>query len=106
MTDEIKNYENIDIPYNTYLSRGEITTPESSLDSSNGTKEEEIKSGDSLNDIWIRNFIRSENWSPKKKGFYIDGLTGYAEFSNVFISSCLISIFMHKILNKNKEFFI
>ena len=86
MTDEIKNYENIDIPYNTYLSRGEITTPESSLDSSNGTKEEEIKSGDSLNDIWIRNFIRSENWSPKKKGFYIDGLTGYAEFSNVFIS--------------------
>ena len=86
MADEIKNYENIDIPYNTYLSRGEITTPEGSLDSSNGTKEEEIKSGDSLNDIWIRNFIRSENWSPKKKGFYIDGLTGYAEFSNVFIS--------------------
>lgn len=86
MAEEIKNYENIDIPYNTYLSRGDITTPEGSLDSSNGTKEEEIKSGDSLNDLWIRNFIRSENWSPKKKGFSIDGLTGYAEFMNVFIS--------------------
>ena len=86
MADEIKNYENIDIPYNTFLSRGEITNPEGSLDSSNGTKEEEIKSGDSLNDIWIRNFIKSENFSPKKRGFMINGLTGYAEFSNVYIS--------------------
>ena len=92
MADEIKNYENIDIPYNTYLSRGEITTPEGSLDSSNGTKEEEIKSGDSLNDIWIRNFIKSENYSPKKKGFMINGLTGYAEFMDVSISGNITAL--------------
>ena len=86
MADEIKNYSNIEIPYDDNLSRGEITTPESSSDPANGTKEEEIKSGDSLNNLWIRNFIKSENFSPKKRGFMIDGLTGKAEFSNVYIS--------------------
>jgi len=44
------------------------------------------KSNNSLNDLWITNFIKSVNWKPKKVGFYIDGQSGYAEFSNVFVS--------------------
>lgn len=87
MADEIKNYSNIEIPYDDYLSRGNITTPEGSLDSSNGSVENQpVKEGGAMGDLWIRNFIRSNDWSPKKRGFTIDGRTGYAEFMNVFIS--------------------
>lgn len=42
-----------------------------------------VKSDGSMGDIWIRNFIRSENWKPSTQGFAIDGQTGYAEFHNV-----------------------
>jgi hypothetical protein len=35
-----------------------------------------------LGDLWIKNFIRSENWKPKTTGFTIDGQTGYVEFSS------------------------
>jgi len=45
-----------------------------------------VKSGGSMDDIWIRNFIRSESWKPKSVGFYLDGNTGYAEFMDVYIS--------------------
>ena len=45
-----------------------------------------VKSDGSLGDVWISTFIKSVNWQPKTVGFYIDGKTGYAEFSNVFIS--------------------
>ena len=55
--------------------------------SSNGNVETmPVKSDGSLGDIWISTFIKSVNWQPKTVGFYIDGKTGYAEFSNVYIS--------------------
>lgn len=59
----------------------------SSPSSSNGNLEVmPVKSDGAMSDIWIDNFIRSKNWKPKKVGFNIDGLTGKAEFTNVFIS--------------------
>lgn len=84
MAEEL-NYKTIENPYDSFLNRQEIIPL--TQQSSNGNVEEmPVKSEGALNDVWIRNFIRSENWSPKSKGFYINGLTGYAEFSNVFVS--------------------
>lgn len=75
-----QDYTKIDQPYNTYLERSEDT-------SNNGNTETmPVKSDGSMSDVWINNFIRSQNWKPKKVGFYIDGQTGYAEFTNVFVS--------------------
>lgn len=91
MSTEIKNYENIEIPYDAYLSRGNTLTPESSVESNGNVEEQPVKDGGAMGDVWITNFIRSNNWSPKKKGFYIDGRTGYAEFSNIVLSGGNIS---------------
>jgi len=75
-----KDYENIEVPYDSYLERSE-------QDDDNGSvMNQPVKSEGDIGDVWIRNFIRSENWKPKSVGFYINGLTGYAEFMNVFIS--------------------
>jgi len=51
-----------------------------------GGGDSEVKDGSIVDDLWIVNSIRSRDWKPKKVGFYIDGETGYAEFSDVFIS--------------------
>lgn len=107
-----RNYEEIARPYNVFFERsndlsiGEATkapTPStggvgngssSSQPSYNGgsfkangnVEKQPVKSDGAIGDVWIRNFIRSIDWKPKKVGFYIDGLTGYAEFTNVFVS--------------------
>ena len=53
----------------------------------NGSVQEvPVKSGGAMSDVTISSWIKSENWKPKKGGFYIDGQTGYAEFCNVFVS--------------------
>ena len=49
-------------------------------------QETTVKDTGALEDIWIDKFIRSGSWKPKKSGFYIDGRTGYAEFSNVYVA--------------------
>lgn len=74
------DYTNIDEPYNTFLERSEQST-------NNGNVETQpVKSDGAMSDVWIKNFIRSEGWRPKTSGFYINGQTGYAEFSNVYVS--------------------
>lgn len=45
-----------------------------------------VASGGALADITIENAIQSKNWSPKKVGFMINGQTGYAEFTDVYVS--------------------
>ena len=109
-----QDYESIERPYNHYLER--TTSTESGVDSgvkasssstinekttenntssaevsggttSNGGAETmPVKSDGGMSDLWITNLIRSTNWKPKTTGFYIDGLSGYAEFSNVYVS--------------------
>ena len=104
------NYTQIDLPYDDFLNRaatpastdqlfnlGETdnSTASSSSDTTtsggdstdNGNVETQaVKNDGSIGDVWIKNFIRSENWQPKTAGFYIDGQTGKAEFSNVYVS--------------------
>ena len=68
-----------DRPYDNELNRSP-----SPMD--NGSVEDKpVKSEGALGNVWIDSFIKSTNYSPKKTGFYIDGLTGYAEFSNAYI---------------------
>lgn len=45
-----------------------------------------VASEGAMADVVIINSIQSANWKPKTVGFYIDGQTGYAEFSNVYVS--------------------
>ena len=53
----------------------------------NGSVETQpVKSDGGMADLWIGNLIRSTNWKPRTVGFYIDGQTGYAEFTNVYVS--------------------
>lgn len=51
-----------------------------------------VNNDGSMGDVWINNFIRSTNWKPKTVGFYIDGQTGYAEFSGVYISGTIVAM--------------
>jgi len=51
-----------------------------------GSAESVVEDGASLSDLWITNFIKSENWKQKTTGFYLDGQKNYAEFSNVYVS--------------------
>lgn len=101
-----KDYTTIDRPYNSFLERSILdldrsllnvgTEPDTSNNQtassggstgSNGSVETmPVKSDGAIGDIWIKNFIRSENWKPKSVGFAIDGQTGYAEFMNVYVS--------------------
>lgn len=77
------DYENIDQPYNSSLDRS-VSNP---TPANNGNvMTQPVKSDGDSGDVWINNFIRSVNWQPKNVGFYINGQTGYAEFSNVFVS--------------------
>jgi len=81
MAIQITDYTTIDTPYDAN-SLWRVVPPED-----NGSVQQPAKGdGGALSDIWIRNFIRSENWSPRTKGFNIDGLTGKAEFMDVFVS--------------------
>jgi hypothetical protein len=94
------DYTQIDTPYDENLNRstsssssdnlldsGETLDSTSANNGDNGNVEvQPVKSDGGMGDVWIKNFIRSENWQPKKIGFYINGQTGYAEFSNVYVS--------------------
>jgi hypothetical protein len=44
-----------------------------------------VASGGAMSDVTISSSIQSTNWAPKTVGFYINGQTGYAEFSNIFV---------------------
>lgn len=99
------DYERIDRPYDSRLRRekalsytlggeetlkGDGSSGQSGGEGAGGSVESKnVKTGQSLGDLWITNFIRSENWKPKTQGFTIDGNTGYAEFSNVYVSGSL-----------------
>ena len=107
------DYENINNPYNGELTRApdkldvilgggnvdsSITQESQSAAQAGGNtaassssgigpaQQASVASGGAMADIVIKNSIQSANWSPKKVGFYIDGQTGYAEFTNVFVS--------------------
>ncbi len=108
MSETNRDYENIERPYNAALERtigstipvtgstssdpgdnkDNSTPPNTGLSGENNGNVENmpVKSEGGIGDVWITNFIRSQNWKPKSVGFMIDGQTGKAEFTNVFIS--------------------
>ena len=108
-----RDYEQIERPYDSLLQRSVSTNvsgqtaadqaasdaastgesiagssaPTGGSSSANGSVETmPVRSDGAIGDVWIKNFIRSENWKPKSVGFTIDGQSGYAEFCNVFVS--------------------
>lgn len=60
-------------------------TAASSTSAGGPTQQVPVASGGAMADIVIQNSIQSFNWQPKAVGFYINGRTGYAEFSNVYV---------------------
>jgi len=90
------NYEKIDNPYNNALERegnansvfsgnGDSESGSPAVDSPSDIGSNAV-SGQSFGDMWISNFIKSNNYLPKKRGFFIDGKTGNVEFSNIDLS--------------------
>lgn len=78
-----QDFEHIENPYDNFLQRGEP-------DVGNGNVETmPVKSDGSMGDVWINNFLKSSNWNPRSVGFYIDGQTGYAEFTNIYASGTI-----------------
>lgn len=81
-------YTDLERPYGAHLERdASLVVSLGAQPGTGGTSQSEaVKNAGAIGDLWIHNFIRSNNWSPKTTGFYINGLTGYAEFSNVYVS--------------------
>ena len=87
-----KDYTQLERPYDELMRREDdlpyVLGEGSSVggaDANGAAEEQVLKEGGAMNDIWISNFIRATNWKPKSFGFYIDGRTGYAEFSDIYI---------------------
>ncbi len=77
-------------PYITYLNS--LVGPSyQSLTANGNAAQVPIKAGANVGDYWVQTFIKSINWRSKAQGFWIDGLRGYAEFANVFISGEIIA---------------
>lgn len=63
-----------------------ISSDETGSGSGSGQAPPASIGGESLNNLWIKNFIKSLNYQPKKRGFLIDGLRGYIEAVDVYVS--------------------
>jgi hypothetical protein len=107
MAEESKqDYSKISEPYNAFMERqltqfgstptglpvGETSDSSTTNDSSGsavsnpGDVDPGSVSGQSFTNLFIENFIQSRSWQPKTRGFKLDGRTGYAEFSNIFVT--------------------
>ncbi len=82
-----KNYTEISRPYDETLSRTDeedINVENNIINSPSGIGQN-VLSGQSIGDLWIENWIKSRSFKPRSQGFYLDGKTGYAEFSDVLV---------------------
>jgi hypothetical protein len=52
---------------------------------------QQVNTGQSLADLWITTFIRSNNFKPGAIGFNIDGITGSAEFNDVLVRGTIFA---------------
>lgn len=103
-----KDYQHIDDPYDNFLERkvtefGVLGNSAVGSDSGGGSSGQaggaivenpsdidgSSVEGQSFDNLFIASWIKSRNWQPKARGFYIDGRTGYAEFSSVFITGAI-----------------
>ena len=99
-----KDYSSIERPYGPHLEReadlaldlggdgqfqGYGAGQDTSASSGSASSPTVVKGESSIGNLWISNWIRSKNWKPKTQGFYLDGGTGYAEFSNVYVAGSI-----------------
>ena len=113
----IATFETIDRPYDNFLQRSEsvvsdlnpsggmppsgitetttLATGSSTAESNGSVQEATVRSDGAMSDVWITNFIRSQNWKPKSVGFFIDGQSGKAEFTNVYVSGNIEALTGH-----------
>jgi len=91
------DYSTINRPYDNNLRRGgEALTP-SSAQMINGPAQISPKAiqGATLEDLWINTWFKSTNYKPKKQGFLIDGMNGYIEAMNLYISGSIVGGSLH-----------
>ena len=50
-----------------------------------------VVSGQAVRDFWIDTWIKSTNYAPKARGFYIDGPRGYIECRDLFSNNAIIT---------------
>ena len=92
-----KNYTNIDRPFDGNMDRGnEFGEVETSVkvvkeDIINNPAQisDNVLGNKSFEDIWIENWIKSNNYSPKTSGFYLDGRNGRIECSQFYVGNDL-----------------
>jgi len=111
------DYETIDRPYDSQMNRGDslglLDTAIGSMSSSEDESSETDKTvggsgsgtdavsspnqvkpdaldGQSVNNIWIASWIKSQNYAPKARGFLIDGVTGYIECRDLYSNNAVI----------------
>lgn len=83
------DYSQLSFPFDENLRRGgELDVPTSTPETGGGgvVADVPVKNDGAMDDVWIKNFIKSTNWKSKTRGFYIDGRTGYAEFTSLSIT--------------------
>jgi len=97
-----ENYTSIDNNYDNFLNRVNSNNPGSgsvlTSSVSGGSGGDSGSAGSSetstpptvsgiSEDLWIRNWIKSVNYSPKTQGFMLDGINGYIEANKLYIGS-------------------
>jgi len=107
MANKDYNYETIDRPYDGNLERSEAgvvgggesgsvvdtgdgstsPTPESQTSTPVETTEPEVTTGQSLDNLWLENWIKSRSYRPKTHGFYINAKQGYIECMQLYVGS-------------------
>ncbi|MFA7662635.1 MAG: hypothetical protein WCX88_01840 [Patescibacteria group bacterium] len=90
MAEPLPIYDQIDRPYDSFLSR-DTTQSVSGLSSSDVETQIDsgglVKTGAALNDVWLDSWMKSRNYQPKTQGFLIDARLGYIEAMKLFIGS-------------------
>jgi len=105
------SYDTIENPYNNFLERGIAATgavgssvgggvvdPVNNLNQEPGhgvNNPADITpgtvGGESFDNLWIRTWIKSQNYLPKSRGFLIDGEKGYIEAANMYLTGSLVA---------------
>jgi hypothetical protein len=74
------NYANIERPYDNQLLRNEYDLQANNVpDVSQTESGRTVKAGQSFNNLWIDTWIKSDNYLPKKQGFFLDAKQGLIE---------------------------
>jgi len=95
------DFSTIENPYNDFLERqgSDLAAGEASEAGGGGGAAvssptdigENAISGQSFDDMWIKNWIKSVNYKPGSTGFKIDGITGKIECSDISLSGGTVS---------------